>query len=98
MVDDHPSKIRARIALKERDLHAAESCASELENFGFDVTSVGDRGISFEGAADTFESVFVSRVIVEDTQPSFATKPVPPARLADLVESVYFPTRPTFFT
>lgn len=97
MVDDYASKIHARLALKERNHYAAQTCASELEGLGFDVTSVGDRGVGFEGTVDDFETVFVSRVIVVDTKPSFATKPVPPARLADLVESVYFPSRPAFF-
>ena len=98
MVDDDQSEIRARLALKKRDLRAAQSCASELEGLGFDVTSVSDRGVGFEGSRDLFESAFVSRVIVVDAQLRFTMQPVLPARIANYVASVYFPTRPTLFS
>ena len=97
VVEDNRSRIRARLALKSRNLLAAQSCAAELEDLGFDVTSVSMRGVGFEGALGDFETVFASRVTLADEQPRFATKPIPPDRIADFVESVYFPTRPSFF-
>jgi len=97
VVDDNRSRIRARLALKSRNLLAAQSCAAELEDLGFEVTSVSQRGVGFEGALDDFETVFASGVTLADEQPRFATKPIPPDQIAELVESVYFPTRPSFF-
>ena len=97
MVDDSRFRIRARLALKSRNLLAAQSCAAELENLGFNVISVSMHGVGFEGVLSDFETVFASSVILADEQPRFATKPVPPERIAEFVESVYFPTRPSFF-
>ncbi len=97
VVDDNRSRIRARLALKSRNLLTAQSCAAELEDLGFEVTSVSQRGVGFEGALGDFETVFASSVILTDKQPSFAIKPIPPDRIAEFVESVYFPTRPSFF-
>jgi hypothetical protein len=97
VVDDSRFRIRARLALKSRNLLAAQSCAAELELLGFDVTSVSEHGVGFEGALGDFETVFASSVILAGEQPRFATRPIPPDRIAEFVESVYFPTRPSFF-
>ncbi len=97
MVPDLGSELHARLAMKERDLHAAELAASQLEGFGFHVTSVSERGVGFDGSVDVFESIFESKVIVAGARPRFATRPATPVSLADTVESVYFPTRPTYF-
>ncbi len=89
--------IVARLALSVRDQELAQTFADELSGFGFFIKSVTPRGVMFEGRASLFEKYFNVKIEIIGGRASFATPPVFPERLKGTVESVYFPTKPTFF-
>jgi hypothetical protein len=88
--------LHARAALAQRDENQAASCAAELARLGFSVVKVSGRGVSFSGAQELFESVFETEVRVSGTSCQFTGEPVIPRILSGKVESVYFPSPPTF--
>ncbi len=92
-----PPVLHARIALSQRDESQAASCAAELARLGFSVVKVSARGVNFSGPQELFESVFETEVRVSNTSCQFAGEPVLPHLLSGKVESVYFPSPPTFF-
>ena len=90
--------IHARLALGIRDRGLAEQYAAALSQRGFKVVKAASRGVSFEGAPELFERTFESKIKVEvEEPPSFVERPKLPAELQKSVDSIYFPTRPTFF-
>ncbi len=89
--------VQARLALKNRSRDAAGAAAMELGRLGFDVRRVSERGVSFIGSPRLFESVFETKLTVSGSEYSFASDPTLPPGLADEVQSVYFPSKPTFF-
>ena len=88
-------KLHARLALGVRDRDLAEQHAAELVRRGFDVVRTAARGVSFEGDPELFQSTFESEIEAAES-PRFGREPKLPEELRDSVESVYFPTRPTF--
>ena len=56
---------------------------------------VRDQGLAEQHAPELFENTFESEVKVEDS-PSFEQDPKLPEELQESVDSVYFPSRPTF--
>ena len=93
-----PAILRARLALKVRDQKLAQTHAEVLEQFGFDVTKVSQRGVGFEGQKELFEKVFQCRIAVSHSGVDVRMELQLPEQLRSQVDSVYFPTKPTFFT
>lgn len=91
-----PENLHARLALGVRDRGLAEQHAAELTRRGFNVVKAAPRGVSFEGAPELFESTFECAVEIEEA-PCFDQDPKLPQELEENVESIYFPTRPTFY-
>jgi hypothetical protein len=60
------------------------------------VAKVTERGVSFEGSQELFESVFGAQVEIQKQGCHFVTEPRLPKAVHQL-ESVYFPSAPTFF-
>jgi hypothetical protein len=89
--------INARLALGVRDRNLAEKKAQGLSNRGFKVLGVGSRGVSFEGSVDLFQDTFQCDIETSTDGAHFEGAPVIPADIGEDVDSVYFPTRPTFF-
>ena len=89
--------IQARLALKNRSRDTAGASATVLGRLGFEVRRVSARGVSFAGPVHLFESVFETKLIVSGSEYNFASDPTLPPGLADDVQSVYFPSKPTFF-
>ena len=92
-----PLLLHARIALSQRDENQAALCAAELGRLSFNVVKVSARGVNFSGPQELFESVFATAVSVSDTSCQFAGEPVLANFPSGNVESVYFPSPPTFF-
>ena len=89
--------IHARAALLRRDENSAHLCAAELANLGFSIVHAGNRGVSFEGPASLFESVFNAPIESSDRGSCFSSLPHIPELLCGRVESVYIPTAPARF-
>jgi hypothetical protein len=89
--------VYARLALSVRDRNLAEKKAKGLSNLGFKVVRVGSRGVSFEGSVDLFQDTFQSDIETSTGGAHFESVPVIPAEIKEDVDSVYFPTKPTFF-
>ncbi len=89
--------VQARLVLKSRSRDAARASATELGRLGFEVRRVSERGVSFAGPALLFESVFETKLIVSGSEYRFASDPTLPTGLGNDAQSVYFPTKPTFF-
>ena len=90
--------LHARLALGVRDRGLAEQHAAELSRRGFNVVKAASRGVSFEGTPELFERTFDCKVEAEaEESPCFEDPPKLPEALEDSVDSVYFPTRPTFY-
>jgi hypothetical protein len=89
--------LHAKLALGIRDKSIALRHASRLADLGFQIERVSERGVSFHGPSDLFEQVFHSPVVIRGADARFANEPAIPDEIAEQVDSVYFPTRPTFF-
>jgi hypothetical protein len=89
--------LRARLALGVRDRKLAELHANELRILGFAITQISQRGVGFEGAKDLFEEVFKCRIEVLHGNVKIEHELRIPERLSRQVDSIYFPTKPTFF-
>lgn len=87
----------ARLSLSKRDPAAAQAVADKLARLGFANVAPASRGVSFEGSRGDFERVFGTPVIVDDRGVRFAGEPALADQFGSQVESVYFPTKPTFF-
>jgi|GEM_PF-4554461 len=90
------SELVARMALIYRDKELAQTCADELSVFGFVIRSVTQRGVMFSGKTTLFEKFFNAKVEITEDGTSFLTTPVFPVLLREMVDSVYFPTKPIF--
>lgn len=91
------TELLARLALTIRDQAQSQQIADELSEFGFRINSVTPRGVMFSGAAALFEKNFNTKVTVTKAGARFAAPPEFPERFKQMVDSVYFPTKPTFF-
>jgi hypothetical protein len=89
--------LRARLALGVRDRNLAEEKAQGLSELGFKVLNVGSRGISFEGSVDLFQDTFQSDIKTSTDGAQFESTPTIPKNIEEQVDSVYFPTKPTYF-
>ena len=89
--------LRARLALKVRDQKLAQTHAEVLKQFGFDITSVSQRGVGFAGQQELFEKVFQCRLVISTSGVDIANELQLPEQLRRQVDSVYCPTKPTFF-
>lgn len=89
--------INARLALGVRDRNLAEQKAQGLSDRGFKVLKVGSRGVSFEGSVDLFQNTFQCDIDTSTDSTHFEGTPTIPADIKEDVDSVYFPTQPTFF-
>jgi hypothetical protein len=89
--------IYARLALGVRDRDLAEKKAQGLSDLGFKVIRVGSRGVSFEGSVDLFQDTFQCDVETSTGGAHFESTPTIPGDIKEDVDSVYFPTKPTFF-
>ncbi len=89
-------RLHARLSLGVRDHGLAEKHAAALSRRGFNVVKAAARGVSFEGTHELFESTFDCKVEAEES-PCFEDEPKLPQALEESVDSVYFPTRPTFY-
>lgn len=96
--DQMAENIRARLALTLRNTDLAERVGVELNKLGFRTLQTAHRGVSFEGPPALFESVFQCRVSHTDNGYRFENNPIIPVPIADGVASVYFPTKPKFFS
>lgn len=88
-------QLRARVALRERNLAAAEACAKALAALGFQVTRTSARGVEIAARQALFEKVFREDIDINE-QPRFKRQPVMPES-CKVAESVYFPSKPEFF-
>jgi len=91
------TRLHARLALGTRDRALAERHARQLKDLGFTVVQVASRGVSFEGTITQFESTFESEVEASEEGAQFRQAPTIPEAMEEQVDSVYFPTKPTFF-
>jgi hypothetical protein len=89
--------INARLALGVRDRDLAEEKAQGLSDLGFKVIRVGSRGVSFEGSVDLFQNTFQCDIDTSTDSAHFESTPIIPTDIGEDVDSVYFPTKPTFF-
>jgi hypothetical protein len=89
--------IYARLALGVRDRNLAEKKAQGLSDLGFKVIRVGSRGVSFEGSVDLFQDTFQCDIETSTGGAHFEGAPTIPGDIREDVDSVYFPTKPTFF-
>ena len=89
--------IYARLALGVRDRDLAEKKAQGLSDLGFKVIRVGSRGVSFEGSVDLFQDTFQCDIETSTGGAHFESTPIIPGDIGEDVDSVYFPTKPTFF-
>ena len=89
--------LQARLALGRRDRELAEKHAEQLRELGFKIVQIASRGVSFEGPIELFEQTFDSPVIDTEHGTTFEKAPSIPKVINEYVDSVYFPTRPTFF-
>ncbi len=91
-----PPMLCVRLALATRDRNLASSCATELTRLGFHVTATAPRGVTFEGTPELLAAVFETEVRISDESCQFVGEPKLSEALCG-AESIYFPTRPTFF-
>jgi hypothetical protein len=94
-MDDKP--LRARLSLATSDAAAAKAVADRLAGLGFTNVAAAARGVSFEGARGDFERVFGAAVVVDQRGARFEREPVLTDLFGPGVESMYFPTKPSFF-
>lgn len=95
--NDNPV-LHARLALSKRDRNLAERYAEELRILGFTVVMVASRGVSFEGAVELFEEIFNCEVRSSENGFQFEGTPKLPSMVEEYVDSIYFPSRPSFFS
>ena len=88
--------LHARLVLLNKNQNTSNICAKILAEFGFTIIKSSPRGIDFEGLLETFKTTFKSDLKTEPS-PYFVSDPVIPEQIKKYVESVYFPTKPTFF-
>ena len=91
-----PDRLTARLALGVRDEARAQAYARKLGELGFEVASYGPRGVNFSGPASLFAKAF-GELTESPTGIRFVKEPMRPADFAEDVDSIYFPTKPTFF-
>ena len=90
--------LHARLALAVRDRSLAEKYADELGKLGFEIGKVSARGISFEGTIPLFEETFECEIDMSAIGAQFEDSPTLPDALSEHIDSIYFPTKPTFFS
>ena len=90
--------LRARATIGRRDPERSKACAAVLEQLGFRVTAISERGCTLVGPQAVFESVFDTDIVDPEHRPRFASTPRFPPELARHIASIYFPTPPTHFT
>lgn len=89
--------LHARLALGVRDRELAETYAQRLDELGFSIVKVAPRGVTFEGTVELFERTFKAEIRTSTNGAAFEKSPVIPEAIEKHVDSVYFPTKPTFF-
>ena len=90
--------LHARLAIAVRDRSLAQKYAVELCKLGFEIGKVSARGISFEGTIPLFEETFECEIDYSAGGAQFEDSPTLPEGLSEHVDSIYFPTKPTFFS
>lgn len=91
------NNLHAKLALSVRNENLAKEYANKLICKGFRIIQIAPRGISFEGPIEMFEKVFNCKIKVLDSSIQFIGKPSFPDEISQGVESIYFPTKPTYF-
>lgn len=91
-------KHHARLALAVRSPEQAQLCVDHLQSLGFRILSSSKRGVDFEGSEEAFESTFQVPILSMNGSIRFTKDPVLDGILVGYdVESVYFPTKPSYF-
>jgi len=89
--------LHARLALATRNRKLAEKHAQELRKLGFTIVKVAPRGVSFEGTINLFEHTFKCKIKTSASGAQFENALAIPKVIEEYVDSIYFPTKPTFF-
>ena len=92
-------KLKAKLVLTQADDKVALDCVNKLVLLGFEISSNSKRGVTFNGSASLFESVFDTILNADDQsdQPLFKTHPVIPNDFSKKVKYIYFPSQPELF-
>ena len=90
-------KIKARLALEERNSESAQKAAATLSEAGFTITQVGGRGVTFEGEEQQFQQFFHSKPRKQSRGFVFESEPDLPDTLTKVKATVYFPSVPDYF-
>ena len=92
-------KLKARLVLTHADDKVALDCVNKLVSLGFEISSSSKRGVTFNGSASLFDSVFNTILNSDDQndQPLFKAHPVIPNDFSKKVKYIYFPSQPELF-
>ena len=91
------AKLHLRLALAIRDKNIAQMHSEELKKLGFAILKVTPRGVSFEGRHELIEKVFNTEIIFSEASIQFKKGPKIPGSISQHVDSIYIPSKPTFF-